>query len=93
MFKSLTVRGATGSIVWGYRPAAILRTWAIARSEPGTPWQLTARVQSSDVVALRQLPLIFTAPRRGGLWCWPVVPKTLTIEALVLRATLGPPEF
>jgi hypothetical protein len=93
VFKAVTLRGATGAIVWGYRPAAVLRSWAIARTEAGGAWTLTARVETSDAYQLRQVPLVFTAPRKGGLWCWPVLPTSLSITPPHLRATLGPPEF
>jgi hypothetical protein len=93
VFKAVTLRGATGAIVWGYRPAAVLRRWAIARTEAGGAWTLTAHVERSDAYQLRQVPLLFSAPRKGGLWCWPVRPHSLFIEQSHLRATLGPPEF
>lgn len=104
MIESLRVRGAAGSILWGYREIASLGPWAILRvvppqvRQPGvklvTPTKglrLAARVIRADSFQIRQRPLYFTAARVGGLWCFPVLDEP-TLERGVLRAALGPPE-
>jgi hypothetical protein len=56
---------------------------------------LSARVERVDTYRLRQLPLIFQAPRLAkpaGLWCFPVLPQTLEVQGATLTARLGPPE-
>ena len=93
MFKRLTVRGTAGSLVWGYADAAVLGSWVVARNEQA--WSLRATVQTVDTLRVRQVPLIFTAPRVQpplGRWVWPVIPNTLKIDAQTLTASLGPPE-
>jgi hypothetical protein len=107
MFKSITLRGTTGSIVWAYRPAAALTAWSITCGERvlvdgphGTRtlkkiaagYTLRATLGAHvDRFQLRQRPLLFTAPRTGGFWCWPV--QTLTIGERTILASLGPPEY
>ena len=107
MFKGITLRGKTGSIVWAYRPAAALTTWTITSQretyentsgtlslKPSPGYTLTATLGPHvDRFQLRQRPLLFTAPRTGGLgfWCWPV--QTLTVGERTLLASLGPPEY
>jgi len=104
--RGTTLRGRTASIAWNYRPAATLTTWTIHRARemvdaPGgrartlkpsaTGWVLTATLGPTvDRFFLRQRPLIFTAPRTGGYWCWPV--RELTVGERTIRAALGPPE-
>ncbi len=59
------------------------------RKAPG--WQLVARVTRFESFQIRQKPLYFTAPRKGGFWTFPVLePPSVTNG--VLRAFLGPPE-
>lgn len=107
MFKSITLRGTTGSIVWAYRPAAALTTWTITCGERvvvdgprGTlrlkqvakGYTLRATLGAPvDRYQLRQRPLLFTAPRKGGYMCWPV--ESLTIGEKTILASLGPPEY
>jgi len=98
-------RGA--SIAWNHRPAATLTTWTIHRArelvdapggrartlKPATEgWTLTATLGPVvDRFQLRQRPLYFTAPRKGGFWRWPV--HELTVGERTLRAGLGHPEY
>lgn len=72
----------------GYRDAVVLKTWAIAKSEGH--WTLTAAIARVDPYLSRQRPLLFTAPRPGGFWAWPLVDLQLGPSQLV--AKLGPPE-
>jgi hypothetical protein len=93
VFRKLAVRGQGGTLVWGYRTAAALRTWTITRdTDPKRgPWRLSASLARVDRFQIRQRPLIFTAPRLGGgTWCWPVLDIQVGTEALLAR--LGPPE-
>jgi hypothetical protein len=59
------------------------------RKPPG--WELHARVERVESFQIRQKPLYFTAPRKGGFWTFPVL-ETPTIDRGVLRAYLGQPE-
>jgi hypothetical protein len=88
VFHELTVHGGVGSILWGSRVAVELRTWRIVKVEK--QWILSATVARVDRFQARQAPLIFTAPRAAGFWCWPIV--AIDIGETSLRASLGPPE-
>lgn len=95
MFRDLTLRGPSATLVFGYRTAAALTTWALARrvdTQTNTyAWTLTAMLGTPvDRFQLRQRPLLFTVPRRGGFGVWPV--QTLQVGERSLVATLGPPE-
>jgi hypothetical protein len=85
----VTLQGTEAAVVWGYHTAAVCKTWTAYRTPQGT-WTLQATLQRADPFQLRQRPLKFTAPRRGGFFCWPVVSATLGIGTLA--AVLGPPE-
>lgn len=90
MFQGdVTLRGLEATVVWGYRTAAVCRSWTIHRTPQGR-WTLQADLKRADAFQLRQQPLKFTAPRKGGYFCWPVVGVTLGTHTLA--ATLGPPE-
>lgn len=94
MFRTVTLTGIRGSLVWGAADAAVLPRWALARDEQGA-WTLSACVEQIDRYRVRQVPLLFQAPRTAkpaGLWCFPVVPQTLQIDGPTLTARLGPPE-
>ena len=91
MFNSLTVHGGAGSVLWGYRVAVELKSWKITRvKDDGGRWILSGTVGRVDKYQARQTPLLFTAPRPGGFWAWPI--KTLALGETNLRASLGPPE-
>jgi len=85
----VTLRGQEGTIAWGYRTAAVCRSWTVQRTPQGT-WALSAQLQRADAFQLRQRDLKFTAPRVGGFFCWPVIAVTLIDSTLA--AQLGPPE-
>jgi hypothetical protein len=94
LFNSVTVGGPRGSLVWGAGEAAVLGRWSVRRDEHFR-WTLSARVERADSYRLRQIPLLFQAPRvakPAGLWCFPVLPNTLRLEGAALTAALGPPE-
>ena len=94
LFNTVTLGGPHGAIVWGAGDAAVLGRWSVTRNEH-FQWTLSAQVDRVDTLRLRQLPLIFQAPRRAkpaGLWCFPVLPKTLQVDGTTLTAQLGPPE-
>lgn len=94
LFRTATFGGQRGAIVWGAGEAAALGRWSVTRDEHFR-WRLSARVERVDTLRLRQLPLLFQAPRLArpaGLWCFPVLPKTLQVTGTTLTAALGPPE-
>lgn len=81
-------------ILWGYRPAVELRSWAIQRAEKSGEWTLSATSESIEPFLVQQLPLYFAAPRpKGGFWMWPVKGHVEQFGPNQLRATLGQPEF
>ena len=91
MFDHLTLHGAAATILWGYRPAAVLRSWRIAKHEG--QWLLAATLVRSEPFMCRQKGLLFTAPHekgRDGFWAWQVL--SLDLGTQHLRARLGPPE-
>ncbi|HZD63874.1 MAG TPA: hypothetical protein VE200_13890 [Xanthobacteraceae bacterium] len=90
MFDSLTVTGAAGAILWHDRVAVELRSWRVARSQADPVWTLTATIARVDKFQARQVPLLFTAPRAGGYWAWPV--KEISIGDTNVWARLGSPE-
>jgi len=99
MFKSITLRGKSATLAWGYRTAVALTTWTISRTvdeAKGThTWTLAARLgPQCDRFQVRQAQarreLLFTSPRRGGFWVWPL--HTVTVGETRVIATLGPPE-
>jgi len=92
VFLSLRLHGGAASILWGYRPAATLRNWHIAKADDGR-WMLTATIERIDAFGSRQKGLLFTAPHergRDGHWAWGVNSVQLGDRRLV--AHLGPPE-
>lgn len=91
MFDSLTIHGGAGSVLWGYRVAVELTSWRITRVKAeGGAWMLSATIARIDKFHARQAPLLFTAPRQGGFWAWPIA--AIEIGETSLRASLGPPE-
>lgn len=93
MFTDVRLRGGgqagpPAGLLWGYRTAATLRAWTIAKIDG--QWTLKASIESIDPFQARQTPLLFTAPRTGGMWAWPVI--DLQVGAHSLVAKLGPPE-
>lgn len=91
MFRHLRLRGGAAAILWGYRPAATLRSWTIAKVDG--QWTLTATIERAEAFLCRQRPLLFTAPRTGahdGFWAWGI--ESMDVGTQQLRARLGPPE-
>lgn len=88
MGPHLVLRGGEATIAWAWHTAAVCSAWSITR-RPGT-WSLVATVQRSDPFKLQQRPLLFTVPRKGGHWCWPV--KSVNVRGPRLTAALGPME-
>ena len=90
MFDSLTVTGTAGAILWGHAPAVELHAWRIARSRADPVWTLTATIARVNKFQARQTPLLFTAPRAGGYWAFPV--QQISIGDTTIWAQLGSPE-
>ena len=100
ILNAITLRGARASLVWGYRPAATVGSWTVERrrDDEKSPWTWTLRATLAgdvDTFAIRQRPLIFSAPRKGGFFAWQV--HALTVHdaraPVTVTATLGPPEY
>jgi hypothetical protein len=91
VFDRLVIHGGRASLLWGYRPIAILTTWRITKA-PGA-WTLSATLTAAEAwqcgQAAKYHELLFTAPRDKGRWCWEV--HEVSIGTTELRATLGPP--
>jgi hypothetical protein len=92
VFDSLTLHGGRASLLWGYRPVAVLTSWRIARAEDHQ-WRLSATLTQADAwqcgQAAKYRELLFTAPRDKGRWCWELL--DVTVGTTELRATLGQP--
>lgn len=84
----MTLNGLEGYVAWSYHTAAVCRSWTAQRSDEGH-WTLRAQVTRADAFKLRQQPLEFRTPRKGGFLCWPVM--TVSLVHTHLAATLGPP--
>ncbi len=101
MFDTITLRGATSpgdpvsaAILWGYRPAAQLKSWSIVRTKTKGQWALSATSETIEAFLIRQQPLYFAAPRQhGGFWMWPVKSAVQQVGTNQLRATLGQPDY
>jgi hypothetical protein len=101
VFRDITLRGATApgdpvsaAILWGYRPAAQLKSWSIVRTKKKGEWAFAATSDAVEAFLIRQEPLYFAAPRKtGGFWMWPVKSKVQCVGTNQLRATLGQPEY
>lgn len=89
MFRSFMLRGGKAEILSGFRCAVAVRSWTLKKVEGR--WQLDALVDRVDAFYSRQRPLLFSAPRKGGFWCFPVEELTL-LGSTALSAKLGPPE-
>jgi hypothetical protein len=93
VFRRLTVRGSAGELLFSYRIAAQLGAWTITKQEQPqgrARWILSAHVTRADAFQCRQRPLLFTAYRDKGRWCWPI--ETLDLVGDHLAAVLGQPE-
>ena len=88
MIRDLTLHGGRASLLWGYRTAAELSTWRIKKDKG--KWTLTGTLVRVDAFQARQTPLLFTAPRDKGMWCFPI--ESLDMGTNQLRAILGQPE-
>ncbi len=91
MFDAITLHGARASLLWGYRPVAVLTSWRIVKA-PGA-WKLSATLTRADAwqcgQAAKYRELLFEAPRDKGRWCWEL--ESVEIGTRELRATLGQP--
>lgn len=95
LLNSVTLRGPRGSLTWAGAEAAALGAWTLSRPATAQTWTLSARVERVDSYRVKQVPLLFVTPRLRkprGLWCFPVVPGSLTVAAGGLAATLTHPE-
>lgn len=89
MFRELDAHGGEAVVTWSYHTAAVCRTWTIHKTEQGR-WSLEATVLRADPLYLRFRPLIFSVPRNGGRWCWPM--RAVSLMGTTLTAALGPME-
>jgi hypothetical protein len=92
VFDALTIHGGAGALLWGSHVAVELTSWRIVRIKAeGGQWILTATIgRVVNRLHARQAPLLFTAPRAGGFWAWPI--DAIDLGETNLRAHLGPPE-
>jgi hypothetical protein len=89
MFDSLAIHGGEATIAWGWHTAAVFRRWRIEKKKGGA-WTLEGSIVRVDPFTLKQRPLLFNIPRKGGYLCFPVL--HVTVGVAEVRATLGPPE-
>ena len=89
MFDELTLHGARGSLLWGYRKVAGLTYWRIYKTPRA--WTLTATFDEADARQCREAvacrELLFTAPR--GAMRFTLDVNAIDMTATELRATLG----
>jgi len=96
VFKAITLRGDSGTLVHGYLDAAVLRGWTIYHHQPDrrhdARWTLRASFRFVDRGLITKRPLLFSAKRQGlaGFWCFPLI--DIQIGADQMQAQLGPPE-
>ena len=94
--STVQLRGRVGVVSWGYLTPASCRRWRVTRA-PDQTWTLAATLDTVDRFVLaralkdRQFPVLFTAPRAKGRWCWPV--QRMTVGDTTVTATLGPLEY
>lgn len=88
-FHRIRIRGAAGEILWGYRPAATFSRWTI-RKGGREIWVLMGTIVRVEPFAIRQTPLLFSAPRDKGFWMWGV--DRIEVGDKTIVAYLGPPE-
>ena len=87
----MTIRGAVGSVRWGYHRAAEVRGWTATLDKTTKTWTLGAAVVRADPFLGARSALVFVVALKGGrAWQWPV--RDLAIADGRLRATLGPME-
>lgn len=89
MFDSLVLHGGEAHIAWGWHTAAVVRRWRIEKLK-GKAWALEASIVRADPFTLKQRPLLFTIPRKGGYLVFPIT--AVMVGVAEVRATLGPPE-
>jgi hypothetical protein len=91
VFQSLTIHGGQATLVWGYRPVAVLTSWRITKAEDG--WRLTATLAARDrwqvAQAAKLKELLFEAKRDRGRWCWEL--EQIDVGTNEFRAILGKP--
>ncbi len=92
MFTSLTLHGGAGTILWGHREAVRLRSWRISQNQKSKQWTLKGTAERIDAFQSRQTPLLFSAPRDKGFWCWAIEKLDVDTFGLQVVARLGPPE-
>jgi hypothetical protein len=96
MFERLRFRGAGGSsIVWGYRTAIRLASWAVVKApvQGGVRWRLQGiSAVIEDPIGAKRFPpdLVFAVPRPGGFLLWPII-SPVSLAGHHVSAFLGPP--
>jgi len=90
VFDRVVLHGTAATLVWGYRPVAVLTSWRIAQTPDG--WRLVGRLaraadawQVSQAVKCREL--VFTAWERGQ---WRFALTDVNVGTTELRALVGP---
>lgn len=84
------VRGVVGLIKWGYYNAASINGYTVTRTRDDKRWMLRANVVQHDGFKMRQKPLVFVAPFKGGDWRWTITELEFHGDA-PMTARLGPP--
>lgn len=87
-YHRVQLHGERAALLWGYHEAAVFKSWRIWKGQRG--WQLSGTLARVDHFQARQRPLMFSAPRDKGMWCWGV--DKLEIHGTSVGAFLGEPE-
>lgn len=90
MFDRITVHGGRASLLWGWRPVAVLTSYRITKFEG--QWRLSATLTQADrwqcQQAAKYRELLFSAPvKAAGVWEL----LDVNVGTTELRATLGQP--
>jgi len=83
------IRGKVAVFKWAYFNAAAVEGYAVTR-DPQKHWTATGHLVPGavDAFKLRQRPLFFVAPFKGGAWRWDVTSLAL-LEGGRFTASLG----
>jgi hypothetical protein len=88
--ESVTVRGLSGTVYWGYAVAATVTGWTAVRSGITDAGTITGTVATVDTFRISKQPLVFVVTHQKGSWRWSI--QQLQIVDGHLTATICPKE-
>lgn len=89
MLKYRGIRGKVALLKWSYFNAAAVEGYMVTQ-DVSKRWTASGALVPGaiDLFKLRQRPLYFVAPFKGGAWRWEV--ESLTVDGDHFTARLGP---